>query len=183
MQVTKTALEGVAIIEPAVFRDERGAFAETFSEREFADAVAPVHFVQENESRSRRGVVRGLHFQKAPHAQAKLVRVASGRILDVAVDMRRHSPTFGRHVAVELSAENRRQLFIPRGCAHGFVSLSEETVVVYKVDDYYAPASDAGVLWNDPSLNIDWGIAPDDAIISTKDAALPLFINAYKFEI
>jgi dTDP-4-dehydrorhamnose 3,5-epimerase len=183
IQVTKTALEGVVIIEPAVFHDERGAFAETFSEREFAEAVAPVRFVQDNESRSRRGVVRGLHFQREPHAQAKLVRVTSGRIVDVAVDMRRGSPTFGHHVAVELSAENRRQIFIPRGFAHGFVALEDETTVVYKVDSYYSPAHDAGVRWNDPALVIDWRITPDEAIVSAKDAALPLLVDAYKFEI
>lgn len=181
MKVIETALEGVVIIEPAVFRDERGSFSETFSERWFADRVAPVHFVQDNESHSRRGVVRGLHFQKEPHAQAKLVRVASGSILDVAVDMRRSSPAFGKWVAVELSAENRRQLFIPRGFAHGFVARRDGTVVLYKVDGYYAPAGDGGVLWCDPALGIDWGIDPFDAIVSEKDAALPNFRDAYNF--
>jgi dTDP-4-dehydrorhamnose 3,5-epimerase len=126
--------------------------------------------------------VRGLHFQKDPNAQAKLVRVAAGRVLDVALDMRRSSPTFGRHAAVELSADNRRQLFIPRGFAHGFVALEEDTIVMYKVDGFYAPESDAGVLWNDPSLGIDWGVASGEAIVSAKDAALPLFADAYKFD-
>jgi dTDP-4-dehydrorhamnose 3,5-epimerase len=184
IQVTKTALEGVVIIEPAVFRDERGSFAETFSERDFAGAVAQVRFVQDNESRSRHGVVRGLHFQREPHAQAKLVRVTAGRILDVAVDMRQGSPTFGHHVAVELSAENGRQLFIPRGFAHGFsVTASGGATVLYKVDAHHAPGSDAGVAWNDPTLNIDWGIDPHKVIISAKDAALPPLANAHKFEI
>lgn len=187
MKVTGTALGGVVVLEPAIFEDERGSFCETFSEREFAAAVgpfgiAPVHFVQDNESVSKRGVVRGLHFQREPHAQAKLVRVTLGRVLDVAVDMRRRSENFGRWVAVELSAENRRQLFIPRGFAHGFVALSEGAVVAYKVDGYYAPQSDAGVLWCDPDLAIDWGIEPAGAILSAKDAALPLFDNAYTFE-
>jgi dTDP-4-dehydrorhamnose 3,5-epimerase len=186
MKITKTELEGVVIVEPAVFEDARGTFSETFSERDFAAGLAahgfePPCFVQDNESRSRRGVVRGLHFQKEPHAQAKLVRAATGRILDVAVDMRASSPTFGRHVAVELSAENRRQLFIPHGFAHGFVALEDDTTVMYKVDAYYAPESDGGVLWNDPALGIDWGIAPSEAILSAKDAALPTMNEAYKF--
>jgi dTDP-4-dehydrorhamnose 3,5-epimerase len=182
IKVTKTALEGVVIIEPTVVHDERGAFAESFSERDFAQLVAPVHFVQDNESHSHRGVVRGLHFQRQPHAQAKLVRVANGRILDVAVDMRQGSPTFGLHVAVELSSENRRQLFIPKGFAHGFCCLSDEATVIYKVDGYYAPGSDDGVLWNDPALAIDWGIPPSGATVSAKDAALSPFANAYVFE-
>lgn len=186
MQVTRTELEGVVVIEPKVFRDARGTFSETFSERGFEAALAslgivPPRFTQDNESHSRRGVVRGLHFQREPHAQAKLVRVAKGRILDVAVDMRRSSPSFGRWVAVELSAENHRQLFIPRGFAHGFVALEEDTTVIYKVDAYYAPESDAGVLWCDPALSIDWGIDPSQAIVSEKDAALPPFAKAYKF--
>ncbi len=188
-KVADTALDGVITIEPAVFHDARGSFSEMFSEREFARSVAPfgiapVHFVQDNESTSRYGVVRGLHFQREPHAQAKLVRVTAGRILDVAVDMRRSSPTFGRWVAVELSAENRRQLFIPRGFAHGFSVLSEQgATVMYKVDGYYAPESDAGVLWCDPALGIDWNIDPSAAIVSAKDAALPVFANAYTFDL
>jgi dTDP-4-dehydrorhamnose 3,5-epimerase len=178
----ETALPGVVIVEPAVFDDERGSFSETWSEAAFTKAVGPVRFVQDNESHSRRGVVRGLHFQKEPHPQAKLVRVAAGRILDVALDMRRSSPTFGRHVAVELSAANRRQLFIPRGFAHGFTALEEDTIVMYKVDGPYAPASDGGVLWNDPALGIDWGITSAGAILSPKDAALPLFADAFHFD-
>lgn len=181
MRAVKTAIEGVVIVEPKVFDDARGTFSETFSEKWFMENVAPARFVQDNESYSRRGVVRGLHFQKDPHAQAKLVRVAAGRILDVAVDMRRSSPAFGRWVAMELSGENRRQLFIPRGFAHGFVALEDDTVVMYKVDSCYAPESDAGVLWCDPALGIDWSIDPAEAIVSQKDAALPLLADAYKF--
>jgi len=186
MRVKGTALEGVLIVEPRVFEDARGTFSETFSERAFDDAIAgfglaPVRFVQDNESHSRRGVVRGLHFQTEPHAQAKLVRVARGAILDVAVDMRAASPTFGRWVAVELSAENRRQLFIPRGFAHGFVARTDDATVIYKVDAYYAPESDGGVLWCDPRLAIDWGVAAEDAIVSAKDAALPGLEDAYRF--
>lgn len=164
-------LQGVLLITPRVFEDERGCFFETFSEKNL-----DVHFVQDNESHSHKGVVRGLHFQKEPDAQAKLVRVVSGRILDVAVDMRASSKTFGQWVAVELSGENRRQLFIPRGFAHGFVAL-EESTVVYKVDGFYAPQSDAGVLWS--SVGIDWGVT--DPIVSAKDQALPALADAYRF--
>lgn len=179
----KTALEGVVIIEPDVFRDRRGTFCETFSERRFSDTVGAVRFVQDNFSRSVHGTVRGLHFQKAPHAQAKLVWVAAGSILDVALDMRLRSPTFGRWVAVKLSAENGRQLFLPGGFAHGFsVPDAHEALVAYKCDSYYAPGSDGGVLWCDPALGIDWGIDPGAATVSGKDAALPLFADAYKFE-
>jgi dTDP-4-dehydrorhamnose 3,5-epimerase len=193
VKVTRTALEGVVVIEPKVFSDRRGWFSETFSERDFAETVGAsvsrskdhpcnTHFVQDNSSYSVRGVVRGLHFQKEPHAQAKLVRVAVGRILDVALDMRRSSPTFGQWTTIELSAENHRQFYLPRGIAHGFSVLSEEAVVIYKVDGYYAPEDDGGVLWNDPALGIDWGIDHAKAVVSEKDAALPLFANTYKFE-
>lgn len=182
MKVTKTALEGVVIIEPDVFRDRRGSFCETYSQEKFAELVAPVVFVQDNESHSVRGVVRGLHFQKTPHAQAKLVRAVSGTILDVAVDMRKSSPTFGKWVAVELSGENGRQIFVPRGFAHGFSVLSDEVIVAYKCDAYYAPESDGGVLWNDPALGIDWRVPPKEAIVSEKDAALPIFAGAFKFD-
>ena len=186
-RAASTQLEGVVIVETDIFRDERGSFAETFSERAFAEAVAPlgiapVRFVQDNESHSRRDVVRGLHFQREPRAQAKLVRVTKGAIYDVAVDMRRSSATFGRWVGVELSAENRRQLFIPRGFAHGFVALADDSTVMYKVDGFYAPECDAGVLWCDPALGVDWGIGPDRAIVSAKDAALPGFADAFKFD-
>ena len=159
MEVIRTAIDGPVIIEPRIFRDDRGYFFESFSEREFNEKVADVHFVQDNESRSCYGVIRGLHFQKPPFAQAKLVRVIKGSVLDVAVDIRRGSPTFGQHVAVELTEDNHRQFFIPRGFAHGFSVLSDEVVFQYKCDSFYAPQS----------LAIDWRIPADKAILSEKD--------------
>lgn len=173
MNIIKTAIEGVAVIEPRVFEDERGYFFESFSEREFSAEVGEYHFVQSNEAKSSYGVVRGLHFQLPPHAQAKLVRVAKGRILDVAVDIRRSSPTFGKYVAVELSDENHRQVFIPQGFAHGYSVLSEEAIVEYKCDNYYAPESEGAVAWNDADLAIDWQIPSDKIILSAKDKAHP----------
>ena len=170
MKVIKTAIEDVVIIEPDVFGDARGYFFESFSQREFDEKVREVHFVQDNESKSSYGVLRGLHFQKPPHAQSKLVRVVKGAVLDVAVDIRRGSPTFGRHVAVELSAENHRQLFIPRGFAHGFVVLSEEVVFQYKCDNFYAPQSEGAVAWNDEALAIDWRVPADKIQLSAKDS-------------
>ena len=169
MEVIRTAIDGPVIIEPRIFRDDRGYFFESFSEREFKEKVADVHFVQDNESRSCYGVIRGLHFQKPPFAQAKLVRVIKGSVLDVAVDIRRGSPTFGRHVAVELTEDNHRQLFIPRGFAHGFSVLSEEVVFQYKCDSFYAPQSEGAIAWDDPDLAIDWRIPADKAILSEKD--------------
>lgn len=169
MNFIKTGIEGVVIIEPKLFNDARGYFFESFSQREFDEAVRRVRFVQDNESRSSRGVVRGLHFQKPPFAQSKLVRVISGAVLDVAVDIRRGSPTFGRHVAVELSGENHRQVFIPRGFAHGFSVLTESVVFQYKCDNYYSPESEGAIAWDDPDLGIDWKIAPSDVILSEKD--------------
>ncbi len=174
MKVIRTEIEGLAIIEPRIFKDSRGYFFESFSERDFAEQVAPVKFVQDNESRSCYGVVRGLHFQKPPYAQAKLVRVIKGRVLDVAVDLRHGSPTYGRYCAVELSEDNHRQFFIPRGFAHGFGVLSEEAVFQYKCDNYYVPRSEGAVLWNDPEIGVDWGIPADDVILSGKDAGNPL---------
>ena len=173
MNIIKTAIEGVVVIEPRVFEDERGYFFESFSEREFSAEVGEYHFVQSNEARSSYGVVRGLHFQLPPHAQAKLVRVAKGRILDVAVDIRKSSPTFGKYVAVELSSDNHRQVFIPQGFAHGYSVLSEEAVVEYKCDNYYAPESEGAVAWNDADLAIDWQIPSDKIILSAKDKAHP----------
>ncbi len=170
MKVHDTKIKEVKIVEPNVFTDPRGTFAETFSEKWFAENIAQVKFVQDNQSFSVKGVIRGLHLQKPPHQQAKLVRAITGRILDVAVDLRPQSPTFRRWVAVELSGENRRQLFIPAGLAHGFVAL-EDTIVAYKVSDFYHPELDGGVRWNDPTLAIDWGI--QNPILSDKDAALP----------
>lgn len=169
MNVIKTEIEGVVIIEPKVFGDERGYFFESFSQREFEEKVCKTVFVQDNESKSKYGVLRGLHFQKPPYAQAKLVRVIKGKVLDVAVDIREESPTFGKHVAVELSEENKRQIFIPRGLAHGFAVLSDEAVFQYKCDNYYAPDYEDGISWNDPQLGIDWKIPVEDVILSEKD--------------
>lgn len=174
MKVTRTPVEGLVIIEPRIFGDHRGYFFESFSEREFAENVAPVHFVQDNESMSSYGVLRGLHFQKPPHAQAKLVRVVKGKVLDVAVDLRSDSPTYGKHVAVELSDENHRQFFIPKGFAHGFCVLSEEVIFQYKCDDYYVPQSEGAVKWNDPDLGIDWMLPAEDIVLSEKDGRSPL---------
>ena len=173
MNVIKTEIEGVVILEPKVFGDERGYFFESFSQRDFDEAVRPVRFVQDNESKSRYGVLRGLHFQLPPFAQSKLVRVVSGRVLDVAVDIRRGSPTFGRSVAVELTGENKRQLFIPRGFAHGFSVLSEEALFQYKCDNFYAPQCEGAIAWNDPALGIDWRLKPEDTILSEKDKKHP----------
>ena len=169
MEVIRTAIDGPVIIEPRIFRDDRGYFFESFSEREFKEKVADVHFVQDNESRSCYGVIRGLHFQKPPFAQAKLVRVIRGSVLDVAVDIRRGSPTFGQHVAVELTEDNHRQFFIPRGFAHGFSVLSDEVVFQYKCDSFYAPQSEGAIAWDGPDLAIDWRIPADRAILSEKD--------------
>lgn len=174
MEIIKTDIEGVVIIEPRVFRDARGYFFESFSAREFSEKVAPVTFVQDNESYSSYGVIRGLHFQKPPYTQAKLVRVIKGAVLDIVVDIRKGSPTYGQHVAVELTGENHRQLFIPHGFAHGFSVLSEEVLFQYKCDNYYAPQSEGGILWNDPSLGIDWRIPVEKAILSEKDFKHPL---------
>ena len=173
MEVKKTDIEGVVILEPRLFEDERGYFFEAFSEREFAEKVRECHFVQENEAYSTYGVVRGLHFQRPPHAQSKLVRVVKGRVLDVVVDIRKGSPTFGKHIAVELSAENHRQFFIPRGFAHGYSVLSDEALLEYKCDNYYAPASEGAILWNDPALGIDWQIPSESVILSDKDLKNP----------
>lgn len=173
MKVTATAIKDVKIIEPRVFRDERGYFFESFEERKFRSEVADVHFVQDNESYSAGPVVRGLHFQRGEHAQAKLVRVVHGRVLDVAVDLREGSATFGRHVAVELTADNHRQLFIPRGFAHGFAVLSDSAVFQYKCDNYYCPESEDGISYSDPALGIDWRVDMDKAIVSAKDNARP----------
>ena len=173
MTVIPTTLPGVVIVEPRVFGDSRGYFLESWSQRDFDAAVRPLRFVQDNESRSCYGVLRGLHFQKGKDAQSKLVRVVQGRVLDVAVDIRRGSPTFGQHVAVELSADNHRQMFIPRGFAHGFAVLSEEALFQYKCDNPYAPASEGAVAWDDPALAIDWRLPREAIILSEKDKAHP----------
>lgn len=169
MKVIKTDIEGVVIIEPQLFGDSRGYFMESYSERDFARLVAPVRFVQDNESRSRYGVVRGLHYQREPYSQSKLVRCLEGRVLDVAVDIRPKSPTYGKYVAVELSADNHRQLFIPKGFAHGFAVLSKEALFAYKCDEFYHPEAECGIAWDDPTLSIDWGLPKDDIILSEKD--------------
>jgi dTDP-4-dehydrorhamnose 3,5-epimerase len=174
MEVIKTAIEGVLIIEPKVFGDHRGYFFESFNEREFAEkSGVDVHFVQDNESKSCYGVVRGLHFQKGEHAQAKLVRVISGKVLDVAVDIRPDSPTFGKYVSAELTAENHRQFFIPKGFAHGFVVLSPEAVFQYKCDEFYCPEEEGAIAWDDPDLAIDWKLPAEDVILSDKDRKHP----------
>lgn len=173
MKVLQTQIEGVVIIEPDVFGDERGYFFESYSQQRFDELVRPVHFVQDNESRSRRGVLRGLHFQKGVHTQSKLVRVVSGRVLDVAVDIRCGSPTFGQYVAVELTGENHRQFFVPKGFAHGFAVLSDEAVFQYKCDNLYAPQTEGAIAWNDPSIGIDWRLDPTEVILSAKDTAHP----------
>ena len=169
MEVIKTDIEGVVIIEPRLFKDARGYFFESFSQREFDEKVAPIRFVQDNESMSSRGVMRGLHFQRPPYTQSKLVRCVKGRVLDVAVDIRKSSPTFGKYVAVELSEDNKRQLFIPRGFAHGFLVLSDEAVFTYKVDHVYAPQHEASIRWNDEDIHIEWPISADDVLTSEKD--------------
>ncbi|MDR0790274.1 MAG: dTDP-4-dehydrorhamnose 3,5-epimerase [Bacteroidales bacterium] len=174
MEFIKTKIEGVFIIEPKPFKDERGYFLESFKQDEFIKYVGNVEFVQDNESKSTYGVLRGLHFQRPPYAQAKLVRVVVGRVLDVAVDVRKGSPTFGEYVAVELSEDNHRQFFIPKGFAHGFAVLSKEAVFQYKCDSYYAPSSEGGVAYNDPAINIDWLLPSEDMILSDKDRGNPL---------
>ena len=178
INVIHTAIPGVLILEPKVFGDARGYFFESWSQRDFEAAVRPIRFVQDNESKSSYGVLRGLHFQKGRFSQSKLVRVVSGRVLDVAVDIRRGSPTFGQHVACELSGENHRQFFIPRGFAHGFAVLSPEAVFQYKCDNYYAPAEEGAIAWNDPALGIDWGIPEADVLLSEKDKHHPHLAQA-----
>lgn len=174
MNVIKTKIEGVVIIEPRVFRDDRGYFFESFSQQRFNELVAPVTFVQDNESRSTYGVLRGLHFQKPPYAQSKLVRVVKGVVLDVAVDLRKDSATFGQYEQVLLSEDNKRQFFIPQGLAHGFVVLSPEAVFQYKCDNYYAPQAEGSVRWDDPQININWQLPLGDILLSEKDKKAPL---------
>lgn len=169
MEVIKTDIAGVYIIEPRIFNDERGYFFESFSQREFEEKICKTVFVQDNESKSSYGVLRGLHFQKPPYAQSKLVRVLKGAVLDVAVDIRKGSPTFGKHVAVELTGENHRQFFIPRGFAHGFSVLTDEVIFQYKCDAFYAPQSEGALAWDDPDLAIDWRLPADKVILSEKD--------------
>lgn len=169
MKIIETAIEDVVIIEPRLFKDERGYFFESFSQREFEEKIRKISFVQDNESKSSYGVLRGLHFQKPPYAQSKLVRVIKGAVLDVAVDIRKGSPTFGKHVAVKLTEENHLQLFIPRGFAHGFSVLSQEVIFQYKCDNFYAPQSEGALAWDDSDLNINWRILTNQIILSEKD--------------
>lgn len=173
MEIIKTDIEGLLIIKPQIFKDSRGYFFESFSQREFNEKVAPIQFVQDNESCSTYGVMRGLHFQKPPYSQSKLVRCVKGRVLDVAVDIRKGSPTYGKHIAIELSAENHLQLFIPKGFAHGFAVLSKEAIFQYKCDEFYTPQSEGGIQLMDESLGINWPISTDDAILSDKDKIYP----------
>ena len=182
MEFKKTAIEGVYIIEPRVFNDARGYFFEAWKKEEFEKNIGKIEFVQDNESKSSYGVLRGLHYQKGAASQAKLVRVIKGKVLDVAVDIRKSSPTFGKHVMVELSDENKRQFFIPRGFAHGFLVLSDEAIFTYKVDNAYAPQADAGIRWNDPDINIQWPIDPAQVQTSEKDLKQPFLKDAEVFE-
>jgi dTDP-4-dehydrorhamnose 3,5-epimerase len=175
MKFTKTSIEGLVIIEPRVFGDERGYFLESYNEKEFEQAICKVSFVQDNESKSSKGVLRGLHYQKPPFNQAKLVRCIAGRVLDVAVDIRKGSPTYGKHVAIELSGENKKQIFVPKGFAHGFSVLSETAVITYKVDSMYAPECDSGIRYDDTELGIDWGLPQEEVQLSEKDKDLPSF--------
>ncbi len=183
MSVIKTDIEGVVIIEPKIFGDHRGYFFESFNAERFRQEIGfDVDFVQDNESFSSYGVLRGLHYQMPPYAQSKLVRVVKGRVLDVAVDIRRSSPTFGKYVAVELSEDNHRQFFLPRGMAHGFVVLSQQAIFQYKCDNYYHPEAEGAIAWNDPQIGIEWGIAPEDIILSEKDSHHPMLADAKLFE-
>ncbi|MDL2251220.1 dTDP-4-dehydrorhamnose 3,5-epimerase [Odoribacter sp. OttesenSCG-928-J03] len=181
MNIVETEIQGVYIIEPKIFHDTRGYFFESFSQRVFEEKIGKVDFVQDNESKSSYGVLRGLHYQQPPYAQAKLVRVVKGAVLDVAVDLRKDSLTYGKYVSVELTEENKRQFFIPQGFAHGFVVLSDEVVFQYKCDNYYAPESEGGIRFDDPQLNIDWKIPQEDMILSEKDLKLKEFAESFKF--
>jgi len=178
VKVIQTTIPEVVIIEPDVFGDSRGYFFESYSQKKFDELVRPVRFVQDNESKSKYGVLRGLHFQKGKDAQSKLVRVVKGRVLDVAVDIRKGSPTFGKYVAVELTEDNHRQLFVPRGFAHGFSVLSDEAIFQYKCDNLYAPHAEGAIAWNDPEIGIDWHLPAEDVLLSAKDAAHPMLKDA-----
>lgn len=175
MKLIETKIEDLIILEPTVFEDKRGYFLESYNQKKFEQIVGKFSFVQDNESKSVRGVLRGLHFQKPPFDQAKLVRCIKGKVLDVAVDIRNGSKTYGQHVALELSGENKKQLFVPRGFAHGFLVLSDSAIFSYKVDNIYAPNFDAGIYWNDPKLNISWDVNESEILVSEKDSKLSLF--------
>lgn len=182
MEYRKTEIDGVYILEPRVFNDARGYFFEAWKKEEFEEHVGKVDFIQDNESKSSYGVLRGLHYQKGNYSQAKLVRVIKGKVLDVAVDIRKSSPTFGKHVMVELSDENKRQFFIPRGFAHGFLVLSDEAVFTYKVDNIYAPQHEASIRWNDEDINIQWPIDIKDIVTSEKDLKASSLKDAELFD-
>lgn len=182
MKFTEQKIKGVWVIEPKVFTDERGYFMESYKQNLFEEHIGKVDFIQDNESKSTRGVLRGMHYQTGEHSQAKLVRVLQGVVLDVVVDIRKSSPTFGQYLAVELSAENKKQLFVPRCFAHGFLVLSDEAVFSYKVDNLYSPQHDASILWNDSEINIDWGIDTNELILSAKDKAAKTLAEAILFD-
>lgn len=182
MKVIETKIKGVFILEPKIFADERGYFFESFREEQFLKQVCNTRFVQDNEAKSSYGVLRGLHFQKGEFAQAKLVRVIKGAVLDVAVDIRKDSLTFGQHVAVKLTGENKKQMFIPRGFAHGYVVLDDDTIFSYKCDNLYAPRHEGGIIYNDPKLNIDWMIPEKDIIVSEKDKKIYHFVINMKYK-
>ncbi len=175
MKLIQTKIEDLIILEPTVLGDERGYFLESYNQKKFNEIFGKISFIQDNESKSSKGVLRGLHFQKPPFDQSKLVRCVQGKVLDVAVDLRNGSKTYGQHIAIELSSENKRQLFLPRGFAHGFLVLSQSAIFAYKVDNIYAPDHDAGIRWNDPILNIPWGLNESKILISEKDSKLSLF--------
>jgi dTDP-4-dehydrorhamnose 3,5-epimerase len=179
MKYTETEIPGVWVIEPNVFADARGYFMEAYKEHEFEENIGKIHFIQDNESCSTKGVLRGLHYQLAPYAQSKLVRVIQGKVLDVAVDIRKNSPTFGKYIAVELSENNKKQLFIPKGFAHGFYVMSEKAVFTYKVDNPYMPTHERGIRFEDPTIGVNWQINPDDMVnTSEKDCIAPLLLDA-----
>lgn len=182
MKFTEQDIKGVWVIEPKIFSDKRGYFMESFKKEAFENNIGIVNFIQDNESSSCKGVLRGLHYQSGEYSQAKLVRVLQGRVLDVAVDLRQSSPTFGKYVAVELTEENKKQLFIPRGFAHGFLVLSDKAVFSYKVDNAYSPTHDASILWKDPTININWGMTEDELILSDKDRSGRLLSEAILFD-
>ena len=175
MKVIETIIKDLLILEPKVYKDNRGYFLESYNQKEFEDLSLQTLFVQDNESKSSKGTLRGLHFQKPPFDQAKLVRCIEGKVLDVAVDLRNGSKTYGQYIAIELSGENKKQLFIPRGFAHGFLVLSESAIFAYKVDNIYAPDYDSGIYWNDPILNISWGVDKSEILVSEKDSKLSFF--------
>ena len=175
MNLIKTTLDGLVVLKPTIFKDNRGYFMESYNKKNINKLLGNVNFVQDNESESSRGVLRGLHFQKPPFAQAKLVRCIEGKVLDVVVDIRKNSKTYGQYFTTELSGENKKQVFIPRGFAHGFLVLSESAIFAYKVDNTYAPEHDAGIRWNDPIVNIQWGLSESEVLVSDKDAQLPFF--------